>query len=174
MSKYDKYVGASFNNLVCLAYVSGTSKPSLAIYLWQCKCGNTRTAMYNNVAQGSTKYCQPCGSKESAKNQKLAALSTTRHGESKQPLHRAWTNLRVRCTKLQDYIDKGIVCCENWNSYEQFKLDMGDTYFVGAHLDRINTNGNYCKENCQWLSPRNHSLKTVKDKNRAKYNQRAI
>jgi len=164
MSKYSKYIGLTFNHLTCLAHVSGDSKPSQALYLWKCTCGKTRTATYANVQQGHTKYCAECGSKVSAKNQVLAAKATTRHSESKTPLHRAWTNLRVRCTKHHLYIEKGIKCCKEWDSYEQFKEDMFSTYFQGAHLDRIDSSKGYYKENCQWLSASDHSIKTVKDR----------
>lgn len=174
MDKYNKYIGISFNSLTCLEHVSGDSKPSQVTYLWKCTCGNTRTATYANVQQGHTKYCTPCGSRVSAKNQVLAAQATTRHSESKTPLYRAWTNLRVRCTKHPVYIEKGIKCCAEWDSYEQFKEDMGASYFEHAQLDRIRSNEDYCKSNCQWLSASEHSTKTNKDKRNVANNRNSI
>lgn len=167
MDKYDKYVGLSFNSLTCVGCISKEGKPSQAKYLWKCTCGQLRTATYANVQQGHTKYCTECGSKVSAQNQVLAAEATKRHEESKTPLHRAWTNLRVRCSKHPKYIEKGITCCEEWNSYEQFKKDMGTTYFKGARLDRINNNKGYSKNNCQWLTESEHNTKTWEDRKNA-------
>lgn len=43
--------------------------------------------------------------------------------------------------------------CEAWRSFEGFWADMGVTWQRGYSIDRIETNGNYERNNCRWATP---------------------
>ena len=68
-----------------------------------------------------------------------------------------WKAMKARCFyKSQDsyknYGGRGIIIENDWLNFKNFERDMKDTYKKGLSLDRIDNDGNYCKENCRWVT----------------------
>lgn len=80
-------------------------------------------------------------------------------------LYRIWTSIIYRCTKennkqYKNYGGRGITICEEWKDFNKFCEDIGRRPFKGCHLDRIDNDLGYFKENCRWVTPKvNHRNK---------------
>lgn len=121
-------------------------------YLCQCDCGNTITLPTNRLNAGTTISCG-CYRKEKQKE------GVTTHGLSHHRLYLTWSMMKDRCNNPNNsmyhtYGNRGIAICNEWNNVENFINDMYPSFQEGLTLDRIDNNGNYCKSNCKWSTPK--------------------
>lgn len=126
---------------------AGRDKHGAFLYKCECDCGNIRIVLSGNLRSGHTQSCG-CLNKE---------IITT-HGKTKSVEYCAWLDMRSRCTdqnqkRYHDYGGRGITICREWlDSFEAFYRDMGDRPAYCHSLDRMDNEGNYNKENCQWAT----------------------
>lgn len=88
------------------------------------------------------------------------------------PIHTRWWGMIQRCNQpsnvsYKNYGAKGIKVCDRWMTFENFYADMGDPPFPRAQLDRIDPSGNYCPENCQWLTAADNARKAARQRKEA-------
>lgn len=87
------------------------------------------------------------------------------HGMCFLPIYKIWRNIRSRCQQpsnilYENYGGKGISVDPKWATFEGFHEDMGATWKEGLTLRRLDTSGDYTRENCCWdtgISIRQHS-----------------
>lgn len=115
----------------------------------ECDCGNIK-----EINQNWFRDLKSCGCIKSHSG----ASNHRTHGLSGSKEYYAWKSMKDRCVKTEhpaykNYGSRGITVCTRWlTSFENFIEDMGSAPTKAHSLDRIDVNGNYCKENCRWVT----------------------
>lgn len=88
-----------------------------------------------------------------------------KYGQENHPLYYRFKTMRNRCYSpkvvgYSRYGGRGIRVCERWDTFSGFLADMGESWRPGLFLDRIDNDGDYCPENCRWVTRKENNNNT--------------
>lgn len=154
-ARYENLKG-KYGKLSIIEY-AGKNEKNYKLYRCRCDCGNEVIVKGSDLLTGHTKSCG-CIKKNHFTTHGYASKDARLYDIYNAMFHRCY---HKNCKGYRFYGARGIKVCDEWKkdicSFFDFAYKNG--YEPQKTIDRINSNGDYCPENCRFVSKRMNSLR---------------
>ena len=178
MSNGKELTGMRFGRLTVISRDYSKHNKHDRYWLCRCDCGKEKSVTTGHLTSGTVKSCGCIRKEQSIERFKEAAINNIRHGEAGTRLYEIWNMMRQRCNNPKNsaykwYGGKGVKVCNEWNDFAIFTKWSRDNGYEDKKgvaraermsIDRIDSNGDYCPENCRWITISENSSRASRGK----------